>query len=413
MRNKWLIVSVSLALILGLLLGPGCAKPAPAVEPIVVGSLMDATGPINIYGLPNIDAMHLAIDKINAEGGLLGRPLKLIEYDTQSTNELYVKYATELCVKHKAVVIMGGITSASREVVRPITRRYKVPFIYTSVYEGGVADRYHFCLGSVPEQEIEPLVKYMTEKYGPRVYRVAADYIYGWVACDWAEVFAEKYGGEPVGKEFIPLEIAEFSTTLAKIQAAKPDWIYSSLVGGNHIAFYRQWAAMGLKDQFPIASPSFGNGMDEVILSPEEGEGIYTAHSYFAGLDTPENKEFTALVHERYGKDYPLIGNYFNISWNSWLLWAEAVKLAGTTEAEAVIAALESGLEFDAPQGKIKLDPGTHHCYLPIYLAKVNNRQGYDIIKDYGLVAPTWHQETFDLIKNPELNKQFTPWVYK
>ncbi|MGH2403762.1 MAG: substrate-binding domain-containing protein, partial [bacterium] len=103
---------------------------------IKVGSLLDGTGPINIYGLPMIDATQFAVDDINAKGGVLGRRLRLVALDTQSTNERYTQYATRLILQDKVAVVHGGITSASREAIRPLMKKHKMLYFYNEQYEG-------------------------------------------------------------------------------------------------------------------------------------------------------------------------------------------------------------------------------------------------------------------------------------
>lgn len=404
------VIIVAITVAIGLM--GGLYEKASATEEILVGSLLDATGPVNVYGLPMIDATRMAIENINANGGVLGRPLKLIAYDTQSTNDMYARYATDLAVKDKVAVIMGGITSASREAIRPtVIDRYKTVYFYNEQYEGGVADKFVFCTGVVPEQQLGTLIPWAIKKFGPKIYTIAADYNYGHISASWVKYYAQKYGGQVVGQEFIPLEISEFSTTLTKIQRAKPDFIMSLLVGGNHIAFYRQWAAAGLKEKFPIASATYGLGNEQVVLGAKEGEGIYVTYPYFQELDNPENRKFVEMWHKRYGKNYPYITDSANIVWAGWHLWAKAVNKAGSLEREKVIAALESGLEFDAPEGRVKIDPETHHVVHNVYLGRGNKNHGFDIIKNFGPITPSWHKQTFNLIKNPNLRKQYTPKV--
>src|SRR5215831_8848769 len=83
-------------------------------DEIAVGSLLDSTGPINIYGLPMVDATRFAVDAINASGGVLGKKLRVVQFDAQSNNQLYAQYATQLLLEKQVAVLMGGITSASR-----------------------------------------------------------------------------------------------------------------------------------------------------------------------------------------------------------------------------------------------------------------------------------------------------------
>ncbi len=124
-KNRWLIIGIGVFLILALFLTPQ-QKTKAADKPIIVGSLLDGTGLLGIVGMPMVEATRMAVDAINAKGGVLGRPLELKEYDTQSNNDLYVQYVTELILKHKPAVIMGGITSASREAMRPVIDRHNL-----------------------------------------------------------------------------------------------------------------------------------------------------------------------------------------------------------------------------------------------------------------------------------------------
>ena len=120
-------------------------------------------GPINIYGLPMIDGTRFAIDDINANGGVLGRPLRLIELDAQSNNQLYTEYASKLILENEVPVLMGGITSASREAMRPVVDRYQALYFYNEQYEGGVCDKFVFCTGVTPAQQLGVLVPWAVE----------------------------------------------------------------------------------------------------------------------------------------------------------------------------------------------------------------------------------------------------------
>jgi branched-chain amino acid transport system substrate-binding protein len=284
-------------------------------------------------------------------------------------------------------------------------------YFYNEQYEGGVCDKLVFATGVVPEQQLNTLIPWAIENYGPKLYTIAADYNYGQISADWVQKIGGENGGEVVGEEFIPLEVAEFASTLTKIQEAQPDVIVSLLVGGNHIAFYRQWAAAGLKETYPVASPTFGLGNEQVVLAPEEAEGIVVSYPYYQELDNPTNQAFVETWHAKYGADYEYITDSANVVWTGWHLWAMAVNQAGTTETEAVIAALESGLEFEAPEGLVKLDPQTHHLVHNVHIAKVNAAHGFDIIESFEAVAPTWNQEVCNLIENPDTHTQFTPEV--
>ena len=161
------------------------SAPAFAADPIKVGSLHDLSGGLDIYGKPMVDALTLAIEEANAAGGLLGRQLQLVNYDTQSSMQLYTQFAQQAALKDKVAVVHGGITSASREVIRPVLDKFKTLYFYNTQYEGGVCDRNQFDTGVTPAQTVEKLVPYAMKKWGKKVYVVAADYNYGQITSQW------------------------------------------------------------------------------------------------------------------------------------------------------------------------------------------------------------------------------------
>ena len=213
-------------------------------EPIKVGQILDQTGGLNIYSLKQMKASQMAVDEINKNGGLLGRPVELIFYDSQSNNQFNSQYATQALLRDKVDVIHGGITSSSREVMRPIVQRFNGLLFYNSLYEGGVCDRRHANTGMVPAHQLEVLIPYVMNELGDKkAYILAADYNYGHITAKWMQKIIKENGGEVLGVEFIPLDVSNFAPMLARIQEANPDVVYSALVGSAHIAFYRQFEA--------------------------------------------------------------------------------------------------------------------------------------------------------------------------
>jgi len=277
---------------------------ALGADDIVVAQIHDQSGGLDIYGKAMVECFDLALDEINANGGLLGRQLRGVNFDPQSNMQLYAQYAQQAALKDRAVVVHGGITSASREVIRPVLRRFNTLYFYNTLYEGGVCDRNHFATGTTPAQTVEKLVPYCIDRFGPKIYTIAADYNYGQITSDWVIKYARDNGGEVVTTEFFPLDVADFTTTISKIQAAKPDLVMSALVGGAHMSFYRQWAAAGMKDEIPVASTTFGAGQENVALTAEEGRGIIYACGYFEDLDTPASKAFLERYRAKYGAEH-------------------------------------------------------------------------------------------------------------
>ena len=384
-------------------------RQAKAADDIAVGSILDATGPINIYGLPMIDATKFAVDAINQSGGVLGRKLRLIEADCQSNNQVYAQNALKLILDDKVSVLMGGITSASREAVRPVVDKYSAAYFYNEQYEGGVCDKLVFCTGVTPAQQLGVLVPWAAKQHGKRFYTLAADYNYGHISADWVKVYLKAAGGELSGEEFIPLDVVNFDSVIQRLQSAKPDVIMSLLVGGNHIAFYRQFAAAGLKEKMAIVSATFGLGNEQVVLKPQEAEGIVVIYPYFQELDNAVNKDWVAAWRKRFGANYTYITDSACTVWNGWHLWAMAVNKANSLDRDKVIAALETGLTFDSPEGTIRLDPKSHHVVHSVHLAKVNNKNGFSIMESFANVEPSDTMKVCDLTANPNEHKQYTP----
>src|SRR6202034_3504632 len=165
------------------------SPPAFAADPIKVGSLHDLSGGLDIYGKPMVDALTLAVEEANAAGGLVGPPIKPINYDTPCSMQLYTQFAQQAALKDKVAVVHGGITSASREVIRPVLDRFKTLYFYNTQYEGGVCDRDQFDTGVTPAQTVEKLVPYAMKKWGKKVYVVAADYNYGQITSQWVKKY--------------------------------------------------------------------------------------------------------------------------------------------------------------------------------------------------------------------------------
>ena len=227
-----------------------------------------------------------------------------------------------------------------------------------------------FVTGTVPTQQVEPLLRWAVENNGPRVYVVAADYNYGQISADWAETYAPSVGAEILATDFFPLDVSEFGTTLSAIQDADPDVVFSFLVGGAHISFYSQFAASGLGDEMTIVSTTFGLGNEHIALEPAAQEDLYVAYSYYQELDTPENNSFVAAWQDAYGSDYPYITDLAVDTWDGWHMWAEATERAATTDREAVIAELQKGANFVSPRGP----RGHGRCRAPRHRADPHRR---------------------------------------
>lgn len=376
-----------------------------AADTIRLGSILDTSGIFDAYGKPMDMAMRLAVDGINAAGGLLGKQIEVVAYDTQSDMALYSQYAQQLVRQDQVDVVHGGILSASREAIRQTMRRSNTLYFYNVLYEGGVCDRNIFINGVTPAQQVEALVPYAMGKSGKKVYILAADYNYGQITARWIQKFIADEGGETVSVDFFPLDVSDFGSTIAKIQSAGPDLVIAPLVGGAHLSFFRQWAAAGMKDRIPLASTTLGVGNEHKVLTPEEGDGIIVAYNYSQELDTPANNMFKEKWAAAYG-DSNLIHEIAVSNYQGVLTWAEAVRRAGSVDRDAVIAALETGLSIDGPAGRVTVDPKTHHAVLDVHIMEIES-QGMRVVETLPQRQPIDTQAVCDLQANPDENTQY------
>lgn len=394
----------------------GAAAAATLASPLVaragtdtikVGGLHDLSGALNSTGVPMNQVFQLAIKEINDAGGLLGKQVEAVIYDPQSNMSLYSQYATQLALKDKVDVVMGGITSASRETIRPIFHRYNTFYFYNTQYEGGVCDRNEITLGTTPAQTVKRVIPYAMNLYGKKVYTVAADYNYGHITAAWVKRYVEENGGEVIATEFFPLDVAQFGSTISKIQGAKPDLVLSAMVGTSHLGFYRQWAAAGMKSQIPIVSTVYGaGGTEQVILTHEESDGIIASFGYFEAIDNPTNKAFLEKVAQEYPDKKWVMSEISEVTYEGMKIWADAVKEAGSTKRDALLEVLTSGKTYDMPAGKVKIDPKTQHAVRDVYIATCKDG-AFAINETFPDSQPEDTQMVCDLIKDPKSNTQY------
>lgn len=403
-RRSFLKTTANAAASLGLI-GAG-GRAFAQEDTIKIASLLDLSGGLDAAGKPMQDAITFAVEEINQAGGLLGKQISLITYDTQTDMRLYPQYSQQAALKDKVSAVFGGITSASREVMRPVLRRLNTLYFYNTQYEGGVCDRNIFCTGITPAQKQSKHVPFVMNKWGKKIYTLAADYNYGQITAAWTRKYCTENGGQIVGEDFFPLDVTNFGSTIQKIQEAKPDFLYLVLVGGAHQSFYRQWAAAGMNKQIPMASTTMTIGGEQMVLSPEETNGILLCFNYFEALDTPANKAFLDRFHKRFGAEYPYVTELAMATYQSVYLWAEGVKRAGTAERMPVIEALESGISLDLPSGKFSIDPQTHHCVMDINIGQIQDRK-INILESFSQQQPLDTSGVCDLKKNPDDNSMY------
>jgi len=379
--------------------------------PIKLGILEDQSGDFSLVGIQKLQAAQLAVSEINGNGGLLGRQIEIVAPDTQSDNNRYQEMARKLILEDKVDVIMGGFSSASREAIRPIMEQNEMLYFYNNQYEGGVASKYTFATGAVPEHQVATLIEAMIEEYGPRIYTIAADYNFGQITADWVRTVAEAQGGEIVNEEFIPLGVSQFSSTISRIKAANPDVLVTLLVGQEQSSFYGQWALEG-NTSIPMATTvNMAQAYEHKRFEAPALANMYVTAPFMEELAEIDEKakEFVDNFYAMF-PNAQYVGMEAEAQYTGVYLWAKAVEQAGTTETHAVIEALESGISVEAPSGTVSIHPETHHAIKDVYLVYSDTNHVITFPRKWDAIVPDWlsTERNVDLTTKDEFT-QYTP----
>ena len=387
---------------------PGATTSAPG-NTIRVGAVEDLTGGVSLYGIPQFQATQLAIQLKNSSGGLLGKQLELVSYDSQSSDDRAVEFVDRLLGSDEVEVIVATTTSGSREAVRPVVDRYgDTLFFYGVEYEGGVCDKLVFVTGATASQQNKAAIEYAANNLGNSIYIIAPDYNYGQISTLWVKEYASEFGLEVVGEELLPLDIGTFESTIAKLQSTQPDIVFALPVGGAQTAMIPQMHAAGLTpDEMTILTLNYGTGNQQLAVSAEAGEGIVRATAYVPEIDTPANAVFREQWVNAWG--YTSIPVTAHDHFTSWQFWFKAVEEAGTTDTATVTEVLENGLEIEAPNGPMRMEGPSHHATMDIFIVRQNASQGWEVLESLPQVQPTFEIENCDLVSDPEISEQFTP----
>ncbi|KQT84133.1 urea ABC transporter substrate-binding protein [Aurantimonas sp. Leaf443] len=382
---------------------------ALAQEPIKLGVLEDQSGDFALATIGKVHGIELATEEINAAGGIAGRPLELVVYDTQSDNTRYQEFMRRVLQRDKVDAVFAGFSSASREAYRPIVNQFDGLAFYNNQYEGGVCDANMIVTGAVPEQQFSTLIPYMMETYGKKVYTIAADYNFGQISAEWVRNIVKENGGEMVGEEFIPLGVSQFSQTIQNIQAAKPDVLVTLLVGTAQASYYEQAGAANLK--VPMASSvNVGQGYEHKRFKPPSLANMYATVNYIEEVETPASKAFVEKWRKKF-PDEPYINQEAENSYTAVYLYKQMVERAGgKTDKEALRAEIAKGdVCFDAPEGKVCLDPKSQHMSHTIYLAKVGEDHSITFPKVWDDIKPYWLGEAGCDLTKSDPSEQYTP----
>ena len=357
-----------------------------AQETVKLGILHSLTGTIAIAEASIVDAEKMAIEDINAAGGVLGRKIEPVIEDGASDWPTFAEKTKKLLQRDKVAAIIGCYTSASRKAVLPALNQFNGLLYYPTYYEGQEQDKSVIYTSQEATQSVIAAIEWMAKQQGKTFFLVGSDYIYPRTCNKIARPTIARVGGSVVGEEYAPLGHTEFSSIINKIKAAKPDWIYSTVVGGSNVAFYKQLKAAGLDGAKQKLLSTVVSENEIEGIGRENAVGYYACMGYFQSQKNPQNERFVKAFKAKYGAER-VIGDPMQCAYNAVYLWKLAAEKAKSFDVPKVIAA-SSGLEFDAPEGKIRIHASNHHVAKKVRVGRARPDGQFDIVFESAVIEP-------------------------
>jgi urea transport system substrate-binding protein len=386
---KRLAISASLAAA-----GMAGSLPALAADTIKVGVLHSLSGTMAISETVLKDVTLMAIDEINAKGGVMGKKLEPVVVDPASNWPLFAEKARQLLTQDKVAVVFGCWTSVSRKSVLPVFEELNGLLFYPVQYEGEELSKNVFYTGAAPNQQAIPAVEYLMSKEGggaKRFILLGTDYVYPRTTNKILRSFLHSKGidDKDIMETYTPFGHSDYQTIVAdikKFSASGKTAVVSTINGDSNVPFYKELGNSGLKaTDVPVVAFSVGEeelrGVDTKPLV-----GQLAAWNYFMSLKNPSNdafkKEWAAYAKAKNlpGADKPLTNDPMEAAYVGIHMWAQAVTKAKSTDVDKVIAAM-AGQTFKAPDGfTIKMDEKNHHLWKPVFIGEVQGNGQFNVV---------------------------------
>ena len=355
-----------------------------AAEPIKIGVPVGLSGANSVVAPSVVQSAQLAVDEINAKGGVLGRQLALEVADDASGAAGAQKAFDSLVFQKKVDVLISMETSAARNAALPIVARGKTPYIYTSFYEGKSCSPFMYVNAWVPEQQVPPIVDYFAKQKAAKSYfLIGSDYAFGRGMLAFTKAYIEKSGGKVVGEEYLPMDGSDWTPIISKLKSAAPDALITSTAGGApNVTLTKQLRAAGVK--LPYGNLAVDEGTAKSMGT--EAEGIYLSASYVTGIEAAANKDFLAAMAKKFGSALKTPNDLSVPEYEAVYAYKAAVEKAGSTDSAAVLKALGE-VSVQGPRGTITMSK-QHHAPLSMYLGQVQGDGSVKVIQSFPSVDP-------------------------
>ncbi len=352
-------------------------------DPIKVGALFSRAGITSKVEESQLMGTLFAVREINDAGGIDGRELVALHRDPQCMPHRYRQLAEQLVLEEKVNVIFGCYMSSSRKAVMPVVEKWQKLLMYPTLYEGFEFSRNIVYTGAAPNQNSAQLAEYMTRRFGGRIYLVGSDYIYPYESNRiMSDFIFELPGGKKLGESYVRLDATEkdLLPIVRDIKARQPDFIFSTVVGNVTRMLYQAYADAGLDPRkMPIASLTTCEA-EVSEMGTRIAENHFTAAPYFQTIATAANRACLSRFRKAFGDEIEP-----NMCWEAAYfqvhLYAQAMRRSGSDEIDRLLPSL-LGSEFDAPQGRVRIDPANHHTRLYPRIGRVDANGRYEIVAE-------------------------------
>lgn len=355
-----------------------------AADTIKIGVPVGLSGANSVVAPSVVQATELAVAQINSGGGLLGRQLEVVVADDGSGAQGAQKAFDSLVFRKKVDVLISMETSAARNAGLPIVNRGKVPYIYTSFYEGRSCSPWMFVNAWVPEQQVAPIVDhFMKNEKSQTFFLVGSDYAFGRGMLEFTKKYIEQNGGKVLGAEYLPMNGTDWTSIISKLKALKPDALITSTAGGApNVTLTKQLRAAGVDIPYGNLAVDEGTARDMGV----DAAGIYISASYISDINSVENKSFLKAMKAQFGDEMKTPNDLSVPQYEAVYLYKLAVEKAKSTDSKAVIDALDD-VAFEGPRGVIKMNK-QRHAPLTMYLAQVQAGGSIKLIDSFQNVDP-------------------------
>ncbi|MFE1440297.1 substrate-binding domain-containing protein [Streptomyces sp. NPDC058739] len=334
-------------------------------------------GPAGMFGPTCENCAQLAAERVNDEGGVLGRELRLIPVDGGAPPRQVADQVGALVDLGVVQGVTGWHISSVRQALVPRIAQ-RVPYVYTALYEGGERTEGVFLTSETPHDQLRPAMELLSREHLVRRWFVVGnDYVWPRRTARAAHGYARATGAGIGGEVYLPLGTHDFEPVLRRIERSDADGVLMLLVGGDAVRFNRAFAAAGLDARCLRLSTL----MDENMLlasGPSATGRLYSTAGFFASLANRDTLDFHGSYADRYGLDAPALGSLGESCYEGVLLLAALLRKAGTTDVAAVGAAAET-VSYEGPRGLLRLRD--RHVRQRIYLARADGLD-FDVLTE-------------------------------